>query len=159
MVARDVDSLVSTLLDERAVTGVLNDYARALDTRDWALLASLFTRDAIVDYSAEGGPICVGPAAVVADCESDFHGLDATHHMVSNVGISILGDDAEAECYLQAWHHAAHARGGTTLILVGGYRDKLVRTPDGWKITRRQLHVAFAAGNPSVKVRGQPEPE
>lgn len=149
--------LLGELLDERAITAVLHDYARALDTRDWGLLASLFVPRAVVDYSAEGGPICVGAEAVVADCQADFTGLDATQHLICNIAISLRGDSADASCYLLAWHHTAESLGGADLILAGGYRDRLVRAEDGWKFTRRSLQVAFQTGNADVKVPRAPE--
>lgn len=147
---------LATLLDERAITAVLNHYARALDTRDWELLASLFTPDAVVDYSAEGGPVCEGPAAVVADCRADFAGLDATHHLIGNVAIAIEGDEARARCELHAWHHRVAAPHGDALLLAGGYEDRLVRTGAGWRIAHRALRVAFQTGSPEVKA---PKPE
>lgn len=147
---------IEQLLDERAITAVLHDYARALDTRDWALLASLFTSTAVVDYTDEGGPVCHGPGAVVADCQADFAGLDATQHMIGNVAIVAEGDHARASCHVQAWHHRASATDGTTLLLVGGYEDELVRFAGEWRIARRKLRVAFETGNAAVKV---PKPE
>jgi ketosteroid isomerase-like protein len=139
------------LLDERAIVTLLNDYARALDTRDWPLLSSLFTADAVVDYTAEGGPVCNGADAVVADCQADFTGLDATHHLIGNVTVSVDGDRATARSYVHAWHQRADAPGGTVLLLAGGYDDRLVRDGGGWKIRRRVLTVAFEWGNAAVK--------
>jgi len=142
---------LATLLDERAITAVLHDYARALDTRDWPLLASLFTSDAVVDYSGEGGPICRGGAAVVADCQADFAGLDATHHLIGNIAIALDGDEAQARCDLHAWHYRSAAPDGNALLLAGGYEDRLVRTGAQWRIAHRVLRVAFQTGGPEVK--------
>jgi ketosteroid isomerase-like protein len=143
--------VLGELLDERAISALLNDYARALDTRDWPLLSSLFTAEAVADYTAEGGPLCNGANAIVADCQADFTGLDATHHLIGNVVVTIDGDHATARSYVHAWHHRAEAPGGTVILLAGGYEDRLVRDGDGWKIARRVLTVAFEAGNPAVK--------
>jgi 3-phenylpropionate/cinnamic acid dioxygenase small subunit len=146
-----VSEALRELIDQQAIIAVLNDYARALDTRDWELLASLFTLDALVDYTAEGGPLCRGPDAVVADCQADFDGLEATQHLIGNVTITVAGDHADATCYVHAWHYSAAAQDGTTLLLVGGYRDRLARTGGTWKIVRRSLEVAFQSGNLGVK--------
>jgi len=154
----EVDDLQRLLLDERAITAVLHDYARALDRRDWELLASLFTANAVVDYSSEGGPVCHGPEPVVADCQEDFAGLDATSHLIGNVTIAVDGDSARASSVVHAWHVRQAAAGGSTLLLVGGYEDRLVRTPGGWRLAARTLTVAFQAGNPGVKVP-RPGPE
>lgn len=146
-----VGEALRDVIDRQAITAVLHAYARALDSRDWVLLASLFTPDAVVDYSAEGGPVCHGSDAVVADCQADFEGLEATQHLIGNVTVTVVGDRADATCYVHAWHYSGAARGGTTLLLVGGYTDQLVRTDGTWKIARRSLEVAFQTGNPGVK--------
>lgn len=142
---------VEQLVAERAIMAVIHAYARALDTRDWTLLASVFTPDAIVDYTDDGGPVCYGPDAVVADNEVDFKGLDATQHMIGNISIAVDGNRARASCNLQALHYRARASGGTTLLLVGGYDDELEYHAGEWKIARRKLWVSFETGNPEVR--------
>lgn len=142
--------------DHGAITAVLHGYALALDTRDWDLLASMFSTDAIVDYSAEGGPICHGPAEVIADCQRDFIGLDATQHLMGNIRIAVDGDTARASSYVQACHFREAAAGGSVQVLAGTYEDELCRSVGGWLITRRALGVLFEWGNPAVKVQARP---
>lgn len=137
--------------ERRAVEDVLIAYANALDARDWAALTELFTNDAEVDYSAEGGPVCHGADEVIADCERDFEGLDVTHHLMGNILVEVEGETATATSLVQAWHYRADAPGGSGLLLAGGYEDELVRTADGWRIRRRRLTVHFQLGNPTVK--------
>lgn len=148
--SNEIDDPQRLLFDERAITTVLHDYARALDARDWPLLESLFTPDAVVDYSSEGGPVCHGRAAVVADCKDDFTGLDATSHLIGNIAMAVDRDGARVSSLVHAWHFRAGAAGGSTLLLVGGYDDRLVRTPSGWRIAARTLTVAFQTGNSAV---------
>jgi ketosteroid isomerase-like protein len=137
--------------DRQAITEVLIGYANALDARDWPALAELFTDDAEVDYSAEGGPVCRGAAEVVADCERDFEGLDATHHLIGNILVSVVGDTATASSLVQAWHHRKGTAGGSDFLLAGSYQDELVRHEGAWLIRRRRLLVSFLHGNPAVK--------
>ena len=40
--------------------------------------------------------------------------------------------------------------GGDTHIVAGTYRDRVVRTPEGWKIAERQLTVLWTQGNERV---------
>ena len=40
--------------DELAITALLNRYARAVDTKDWELYRTVFTDDAVIDYSGAG---------------------------------------------------------------------------------------------------------
>ena len=44
------------LSDEREITALLNRYARAVDTKDWELYRTVFTDDAVIDYSSAGIP-------------------------------------------------------------------------------------------------------
>lgn len=43
------------LADEQAISALLYRYARAVDTKDWALYRSVFTDDAVIDYTSAGG--------------------------------------------------------------------------------------------------------
>jgi 3-phenylpropionate/cinnamic acid dioxygenase small subunit len=47
------------MTDEAAITRLLYQYARAVDTKDWELYRSVFTDDAVIDYSSAG--IAAGP--------------------------------------------------------------------------------------------------
>ena len=42
--------------DELDIQRVIHDYAWACDNGDWALLKSVFSDDAYLDYSSTGGP-------------------------------------------------------------------------------------------------------
>jgi len=137
------------VIDRQAIIDVLIKYVTALDQKDWELLAEQFTPDAVVDYSAEGGPVCRGRAEVVADCQADLGALDATHHLTGNFAVDVQGDVATSTSLVQAWHYS----GGATQLMAGGYRDRLVRTPEGWKLEHRELRVAFESGDQSIKGR------
>ena len=60
------------------------------------------------------------------------------------------GDEGRASCYFQAQHVLDGTEGGTTYIVAGTYRDRVVRTPEGWKIAERQLTVLWTQGNERV---------
>ena len=47
---------LQSVRDELDIQRVISDYAWACDNGDWALLRSLFTGDAELDYSTTGGP-------------------------------------------------------------------------------------------------------
>src|SRR5690606_40438790 len=50
------DMDLQALQDRVEITDLLHRYARALDTKDWDLLASVFTPDAHLDYTSSGCP-------------------------------------------------------------------------------------------------------
>jgi hypothetical protein len=145
--------LLSQISDQLEITDVLNRYSRALDGRDWALLESVFTPDAVVEYG-EYGSTNIGPVEVGEHCAGGLEGLDCNQHLLSNIAVEINGDEATSRCYLHAQHVFAGAPGGDFYFLGGGYEDDLVRTDDGWRIKHRRLTVLWADGNPDVFMHG-----
>lgn len=70
-------------------------------------------------------------------------GFDCTQHLLGNVVVDIDGDDAHATCYLQA----QHVLGGDVFTVGGTYRDRISRTPDGWRIAERRLEPVWQTGD------------
>ena len=63
--------------------------------------------------------------------------------------IEIDGDEARASSRVMAWHWFHREDGDehsqTDLLAIGGYQDRLRRTPDGWRIYERR-GVKFGTG-------------
>ncbi len=137
-----------TLLDERAIEALCIRYATALDTRDWALLATCFTPDAVAEY--EGLPSSEGYDAIEKLCRDTLTPLARSQHLLTNIHPEVAGDTATVSSYLQAQHVRPDAEGGPNFIIAGRYRDQLVRTADGWRLERRHLEIWWTEGNPAV---------
>lgn len=124
--------------DSDAIRALLVRYATAIDTRDWDLLRSCFTDDAVTDYGDIGRWTSVeGIAAFMQDSHA---GLGATNHMISNIEVEVDGDEATARAYV----HAVLATDGdpqSWIDSVGTYDDRLVRTPAGWRIAERTFRL------------------
>lgn len=144
----DADLELATLLDERAVTAVALRYCRALDTKDWAGLAEVFLPDATADL-ASPTPL-VGLEAITARIRGALDHLDASQHLVGNHSVVVDGDAATHFCYLQAQHVLRRAEGGRNYLVGGSYTDRLVRTPQGWRIAHRTLTIVWTDGNIAV---------
>ena len=137
-----------TLIDERDIRDVAFRYCRALDTKDWALLDEVFLPDATGEL---GTPTTlVGIDAIRGRIRTALEHLDDSQHLVGNHEIEVVGDSATHRCYLQAQHIRAAATGGPNYIVAGRYEDRLVRTPDGWRIAHRTLTVMWTDGNVAV---------
>jgi 3-phenylpropionate/cinnamic acid dioxygenase small subunit len=121
-------------------------YCWALDTKDWAVLDSVFTEDANGDLLED----VVGRVAIKKRVETALSRMDETQHLISNHQIVVRGDTATCRCYLQAQHVRKAAHGGPNFIIAGRYEDELKRTADGWRITFRRLVVMWTDGNPGV---------
>ena len=90
---------VVRLADTAAVVDVCVRNARALDGRDWELLATCFADDVVVEF--EGVEPLHGPAAVVDVCRGALEPLDASQHLLGNHHVDDrrrLGDAASATC-------------------------------------------------------------
>jgi hypothetical protein len=134
--------------DVAAVVDVCVRYARALDRRDWGLLASCFDDDAVVEFA--GMEPITGVGALVEVCRRALEPLDVSQHLLGNHHVEIAGDRADSECYLHAQHVRSALAPADKYVVAGTYFDTLRRREDGWKISRRRLEVAWADGNPDV---------
>ncbi len=140
---------LDALFDERDICALLDRYARALDEKDWALLRTCFTEDAVALYGEALGRKD-GYTAIEEACREALGRLDSSQHMLSNEEVAIDGDRATARCYLQAQHTKAGTEGGDNLTIGGIYLDEIVRTPEGWRIAQRELRILWQEGNPAV---------
>ncbi|NYG59137.1 hypothetical protein BJ980_002060 [Nocardioides daedukensis] len=123
--------------DRLEITDVITRYTRAIDTRAFDRLhTEVFTPDAVLDYSAVGGP--VGPPSEVVEwVEKGLRGFDRYQHIIGQVAITFDGpDNASATAYFTNPMVAKAPDGTETLWEVGGYyHHQLVRTADGWRST------------------------
>jgi hypothetical protein len=139
------------LLDEHEIVDVMNAYTTALDTKDWGLLESCFTPDGDADFGNLAGVGALdSPQALVDLCRGALQDLQATQHLQGNYLVEVDGDTAQASCYFQANHFLEGAPGGNVFTVWGKYRDRFVRTGDGWKIQHRNLDTISAGGNQNL---------
>ena len=134
--------------DRQAIVDVCTTYAFALDGRDWALLRSCFTDDAVARYG--GAPPSEGYGAIEAACRSALEPLRASQHLLGNHLVTFEGDGARSACYFQAQHVRDDVAGGLTLIVAGRYDDRFVRNVGSWQIAERILTVMWTSGNPAI---------
>lgn len=146
---QSMDEALARLVDERAIEQVQIRYGLSLDSRDWAGLRSCFLPDAVAVY--EGLGRSDGYQAIEDICKATLTPLDRSQHLLGNhVVDSLDGDAATARCYFQAQHVKAGTAGGDNYIIAGGYRDRLTRTEDGWRIEHRTLEIWWTDGNAAV---------
>lgn len=125
-------------IDDRIeIQDLLVRYCHALDDRDWAAFEQLFTADAIIDFSAFGGPRCGAPALA-----EFLRGVAAQvpgwQHTISTLLLSGSGDRIQSRCAAQVMMVTKNDDGSDRVNFNGlWYRDRLVRTPRGWRIAER----------------------
>ncbi|WP_395154052.1 nuclear transport factor 2 family protein [Ilumatobacter sp.] len=145
---RDVENTLQELLDERAIVALALRYCKALDTKDWPALRTVFLDDATAQLGQP--PMLAGVDAIVTRIREALEHLDDSQHLVGNHEVLVDGDAATHRCYLQAQHVRTAAAGGPNYIVAGRYEDRLTRTSQGWRIAHRTLTVMWTDGNVAV---------
>ena len=121
---------VQAVSDKIEIAELLARYARAVDTKDWALWKTVFTPDAHLDYTSATSSIG-SRDEVAAWMERSLSAVPMTQHFISNVEIELDGDRAEVRAM---FYNPMHLPGMAEMSYCGGYyHHDMVRTPDGWK--------------------------
>jgi len=132
----------SRLADRAAITELMAVYTRCADLNMPEDQAAVFVEDCVVTYHP-GEPV-VGRAVLVDTLRTSLARFARTSHHLGNVEIWFDGaDSARAESTVIAWHRRLD---GTEWTLYGRYVDRWVRTPDGWRMSERELRAAGAVG-------------
>src|SRR5690349_6304568 len=106
------------LSDRQEIVDLITRYTRAVDTKTFAPV-DVFAEDAVLDYSAAGGP-ATDPAQAMAWVAEMMQIFDRWQHTIGQVAIELDGDTARATAYFlipMVLHEAA----GEKLVEVGGY--------------------------------------
>ena len=120
--------------DKLAITEQLARYARGVDTHDWELWKSVFTDDAMIDYSSANGRPAGGRDDTAAYLAESMPYLPWKQHYVTNVEIELDGDEAKVRA---AFYNPMQLPGLAEPSACGGYyHHDFVRTSDGWKSKR-----------------------
>ena len=136
--------------DRLDLSDLLDRYARGIDSKDWALVTSVFTPDAKLDYTAFGGPNGM-PEEVIGWISASVSAFPMTQHHITNRTFTIDGDTATSAAELFAPMGMASGEGKMTMLFTGGvYKDTYRRTPDGWKIVSRVCDRAWLGPGPEV---------
>lgn len=133
--------------DRQAIIDVLNTYAMYLDARDWQGLTNVFHREASADY---GGAV-TGRSTIIDTIRSFLGGCGPSQHLLGNYQIAIDGDHAESSTKARVLHIGAGERAKLTPYeAIGAYRDRLIRTAEGWRILYRHFDVQITLGDFNV---------
>jgi len=126
--------------DRLELMDLLARYSHAVDTRSWDSFDELFTDDAIIDYTAFGGPrgTVTETKQYLASVMPDF---PASQHLVANPMLSIDGDTATGRtmCFNPMAVARPEGESGDPRVFFCGlwYLDRFVRTGDRWRIAER----------------------
>jgi len=121
---------LTRLADELEIQALLNRYARGVDTKDWDLYRSVFTEDAVIDYTSAGIPLG-SRDEIAALFGKAFEAIPWTMHYITNIEADI---DADTATVRAMFYNPMQLPGMAEQSCCGGYYfHELVRTPDGWR--------------------------
>jgi hypothetical protein len=127
--------------DRFEIQQLLIDYSTAIDSRRFDDLDRVFTPDAYIDYRAMGGIDGRFPE-VKAWLAQVLPNFPAYAHMLGNFDVRVDGDTASSRtiCF-----NPMVLGGDQNQILYCGlwYDDEFIRTPDGWRMSRRVEEKCF----------------
>ncbi|MGY4710042.1 nuclear transport factor 2 family protein [Mycolicibacterium sp. CBM1] len=120
--------------DRMEIQQLLVDYSTAIDSRRFDDLDLVFTPDAHIDYTELGGIAGSYPdvKAWLADVLPNF---PAYFHMLGNIDIRLNGDSATSRAIL--FNPMSLGDNGQVMFCGLWYDDEFIRTPEGWRMTRR----------------------
>jgi len=131
--------------DYREIGAVLLRYASALDKKQYDRLDEVFTPEGTANYI--GLAECKGLGSIVKLVSGVLDQCDHTQHLLGNIQIDVQGNRATASCYLQAIHVGLGEYSDQVYTVWGEYRDQLVKTAAGWRISYRELSVLHTQGD------------
>jgi uncharacterized protein (TIGR02246 family) len=132
------------MADRSAIEQLFADYGWPMDTREWDVLATVFTEDAEFTITIPGSD-AIGPVngrdAIVEFCSSTVGDqIDQRRHVITNVRITNETDSA-ADVYAILTLIVV-AEGALAVKSSGLYRTKAVKEADGkWRFSSMLLEL------------------
>lgn len=122
-------------LERVALQHLVYAYCHAADRRDFVLLRSLYTDDAIDDHGAFNGPV----DDFIPWFRDGLAVFEATAHNVLNTLFIVDGDNAQGEIRAIAYHRLAAT--GAEIVAGGRYLDRYRKTDGAWRFTYRSFVI------------------
>jgi len=132
----------------REIQQAMGRYARALDSRNWALLDTVF--DPAVQGIYAGQASAPGRTGIVAGIRSHLDGCGPSQHLMGNFTAAIHGDEAESQTYIRVFHIGRGKKSDVSFESFGEYDVRWRRTPDGWRAIRWELKIFMNLGDISI---------
>jgi SnoaL-like domain len=139
-------------MERIAVCETVYRYALGIDTRDWTLYRSIFADEVEIDFSSYNGRPASRMHADdwVSQVRPLFTGLAATQHSMSNPIVTVNGDRATCQVYMQAAHALDRGDDDNWFTIGGYYDDRLVRFHGRWRIDAVTLTVLWRRGRDAI---------
>jgi len=140
-----MDPRIEALLAKQEIYELACRYSRGLDRLDAGALLSVFFEDGWCEY---GFSNC-SPREFVDYAINALKSHEANQHMIGNVLIDVVGDEAFGEVYFNAYHKVGVESGFEDIIIAGRYLDRYEKRGGKWKMTYRSERVDWSRTEPS----------
>ncbi len=135
------------LADKQEIYELSCTYMRGQDRLDPQAHRSVFWDDAWCSYGIYEG----GPDGFVEFAQNALTPHRSNHHLIGQVLIEVVGDEAFGEVYYQAFHRLLDEDGSERdLFISGRYVDRYERRGGVWKIAYRSELVDWVRDEPAA---------
>ena len=138
-----------TTAERRDLQELVEQYAQAVDRSDGGAVARLFATDGVLalwmDPASDkqtGERVGHDEIAAVGD---SLRRYVATHHTISSHTSTVDGMGASGETLCTAHHVEEVAGRRQDRVLYIRYVDRFARELEGWRFTRREVHVQWVS--------------
>ena len=122
------------IADRLEIEDVLTRYCYAIDDRQWDAYRVLFTPDAVIDDRVTGG-LKSGVEEHVNYLKKALSKIQLSQHAISTVLLELNGDIAQVRAHCSCPMVVVGAAGKQVFFQGLWYRNSLIRTREGWKIS------------------------
>lgn len=130
---------IQTLADRAEISDLFVKLGRCLDEHRFDDLRDLLTADAV---GTTPGGTQNGRQALIDQARRNHEDYDRLTHQFTSVLVEVDGDTASIRAYVTgSFGHADNPR--PERVLTGLYRNKAVRTADGWRISELTVDSRF----------------
>lgn len=141
---------IERMLIERECDRLVTAYCHLIDHGEAAKVVDLFSEDAI--WAAPGMKMEGREQLRAGFQQRQAQTERMSRHVCHNFQCNVIDENhAEGVVYLTLYRNDGEPdRKISPLVgpaMVGEYRDRFVRTPDGWRINHRELEASFVASD------------
>lgn len=130
---------IQALADRAEITDLFVSLGRCLDEHDFDGLKAVLTEDVV---GTTPGGTREGRDALIAQARRNHEDYDRLTHQFTSVLVDVDGDTGSVRAYVTgSFGHAADPR--PERVLIGLYRNKVVRTGEGWRISELTVESKF----------------
>jgi hypothetical protein len=132
--------------DRLAVADVVVRWFELVDAKAWDRMHEVFTDDTTARWTPE---VLVQGRDRIVEATRHMIGSDeiVTFHHVAAMTPVVDGDAAEVDARVRAMHHGVGPREGAFYESLGIQPTRLVRTPEGWRISHHEWQAVVKLGS------------